>query len=78
MRLVPFPGNNGNPLMWVNPEHVASVTRIDQQTGEGVQLRAELNVEGMVFQRVDLRDYPTTNAADTAWLAFLNSFTEEH
>lgn len=72
MKLVPIPGLNGRPMLWVNPERIAAVTRLDYDTGKSVQLRAELKVEGMPLQRVDLGTFASVELADQAWVAFMN------
>ncbi|WP_401001010.1 hypothetical protein [Agromyces sp. GXQ0307] len=75
MKLIPLPGSDGRPTLWVNPEHVAAVVRIDQSTGDGgIQLRAELKIEGMPLQRVHLSDHASLDDADAAWARFLQEF----
>jgi hypothetical protein len=71
MKLVPVPPANGRPVLWVNPDHLTSVGRLDFDTGNSVQLRAELKVEGMPLQRVDVGTFPTIEMADAAWASFL-------
>ncbi|WP_448812134.1 hypothetical protein [Agromyces bauzanensis] len=75
MKLVPVPGANGQPVLWVNPEHIASVSRLDYDTGNGVQLRADLKIEGIPLQRINLGDFASTADADVAWSAFLGELS---
>ncbi|MCD5348432.1 hypothetical protein [Agromyces sp. S2-1-8] len=72
MKLIPLPGSDGRPTLWVNPEHVTTVARLDQSTGEGVQLRAELKIEGMGLHRVNLGDHASAADADAAWQKFFD------
>jgi hypothetical protein len=74
MKLLPIVFEDGRPQLWVNPSHVTAVSRLDFDTGEEIQLRAELKVEGMPLQRVDLGTYASTSEADRAWAAFLAGF----
>lgn len=77
MKLIPLPGDNGTPSLWVNPAHIVTVGRLDLKTGELVQLRAELKIEGMGLQRVSLGDHATPAAADAAWGRFIASLVGE-
>ena len=71
MKLLPITDATGKPLFWINADHLVSVQRLDFETGESVQLRAELKVEGMPLQRVELGTFPTSDSADLAWSDFL-------
>lgn len=76
MKLIPLPSSDGRPTLWVNPEHVAAVVRVDQSTGEGVQLRAELKIEGMGLHRVNLGDHASPAEADAAWSKFIGGLAD--
>lgn len=76
MELIPLPGNDGRVTMWVRAQHVAVIVRIDQRTGDGVQVRADLKVEGMPLIRVNIADVADAAAADEAWAGFLAHFDQ--
>ncbi len=75
MKLVPVPSENGQPVLWVNPEHITSVGRLDYDAGDRQQLRAELKIEGMPLQRVNLGEFRSAADANAAWLAFLDELS---
>ena len=76
MKLIPLEGADGRATMWVNPGHVSVIVRIDQSTGDGVQLRAELKVEGMPLMRVHVGGYASAAEADAGWASFLAQFEQ--
>ncbi len=75
MKLVPLPGRDGKPTVWVAPAHVTAVIREDMRTGTAIQLRAEVKVEGLSLHRVHLGEHPDQAAADAAWQAFLDTLS---
>lgn len=74
MELIPLSGADGSVMMWVNARHVAVIVRLDRSTGDGVQVRAELKLEGMPLIRVNVGDYASAADADAAWTRFLGQF----
>lgn len=74
MKLVPVASQDGRPFLWVNPDHISSVSRLDFEAGDLIQLRAELKVEGMPLQRIDIGTFSSPRLADTAWQDFLAQF----
>lgn len=76
MELIPLPGTDGRVTMWVRARNVAVIIRIDQRTGDGVQVRADLKVEGMPLIRVNVADVADAAAADEAWASFLARFEQ--
>lgn len=71
MRLLPIADAMGKTLFWINADYLVSVHRLDFETGESVQLRADLKLEGMPLQRVELGTFPERDSADLAWTDFL-------
>jgi len=59
------------PTLWVNPDHVVSVRRIETREMEGrVALSAEMKVTGEPLQRLKLGVYERAEA-DARWAVFV-------
>ena len=71
MKLLAIPDANGHPVLWVNADHLVSVSRLHLQTGRDVRLLAEIKVEGMPLHRLELGTFASIEAADRQWAAFL-------
>ncbi|KRE28235.1 hypothetical protein [Agromyces sp. Soil535] len=71
MKLLAIPDASGKTMLWINAEHLVSVGRIELHDGREVRLIAELKVEGMPLQRIELGAYSSPQEADTPWASFL-------
>jgi hypothetical protein len=71
MKLLAIPDATGKPLLWINAEHLVSVSRLHFNTGRDLELRAELKIDGMPLQRINLGVFATPELADVAWAEFL-------
>jgi hypothetical protein len=71
MKLLAIPDASGKPLLWINAEHLVSVGRIHLHDGREVRLIAELKVDGMPLQRIELGSFDSVETADAPWAAFL-------
>jgi len=72
MKLLAIPDASGKPLLWINAEHLVSVGRIHLHDGREVRLIAELKVDGMPLQRIELGTFDSLEAADAPWETFLS------
>lgn len=77
MRLIPVPGEDGRPTMWLNPDHLVSVMPIVSHAQMGFRLAAELKIEGMQLLRVQLGEHESKIAADAAFEKFLAQLQNE-
>ena len=73
MRLLPIPDDSGNPQLWINVDHLVSVQAQYRTTVEGVMLAVEVKVDGMPLQKVNVGEYRSRQAAETAFMAFLDT-----
>ncbi|MBT2519075.1 hypothetical protein J7E29_16660 [Streptomyces sp. ISL-90] len=71
MKLLAIPDATGKPLLWINAKHLVSVARLHLQTGREVILVAELKVDGMPLQRVELGTFGSLEETDAPWATFL-------
>ena len=71
MQLLHIPPAKGAPDLWVNADHLVSVARLQRRAPEGIELTAELKIEGMQLLRVPVGTFLELPEADAAWSAFL-------
>ena len=71
MKLLAIPDASGKPLLWINADHLVSVSRIHLQTGRDVRLVAEIKIDGMPLQRVELGTFGSIQASEVPWASFL-------
>ena len=76
MKLLAIPDASGKPLLWINAEHLVSVGRIHLHDGQEVRLIAELKVDGMPLQRIELGSFRSIEDVDAAWTTFLGRLEE--
>lgn len=72
MKLLALPDASGKPLLWINAEHLVSVGRVHLHDGREVRLIAELKVDGMPLQRVELVTFASLEETDAPWAMFLD------
>lgn len=73
MQLIPVPDASGNPTMWINADHLVSVTPITRMGERRMALEAELKVDGMPLLRINLGEHEDRAAADAAFASFLTT-----
>jgi hypothetical protein len=71
MHLIGVPDASGKPAIWINADHLVSVQPLVRTGERDVILEAELKVDGMPLQRINLGTYADRAAADLAFEAFL-------
>jgi len=72
VRLIPLSDRNGAPATWVNPEHLVSVEPVYFGGTTGVNVAAEVKVNGMPLQRVALGSDLTRADAEGVFRRFLS------
>ena len=72
MKLIPIPDVDGNPQMWINVDHLVSVTPIYRGGATGIVVEAELKVDGMQLFRVKLGEHAERAAAQLAFEGWLD------
>lgn len=73
MKLIELADPTGkHPSMWINVNHVVSVTPAHTNNGSGVTAAAEVKLEGMPLHRVALGEHETSAGAEEAFSAFLD------
>lgn len=75
--LQPTHAHGGSGELWVNPEHIVTLQPIRSDTGAAVVLDVEVKMVGMNLVRVRTGTYPSPEAADAAWDAFLAALDVE-
>ena len=71
MQLLHIPPAKGVPDMWINADHLVSVARLQHQGPNGLELSAELKIEGMQLLRVPIGTFLELADADAAWSTFV-------
>jgi hypothetical protein len=76
--LIPLPAKGapaGTARMWINPEHITTMTaRIERTWSDGVELWAlsvDLKLQGVPSLRAWLDNCTSAEAADVSWQRFL-------
>lgn len=72
MHLIGVPDASGKPAIWINADHLVSVQPVVRTGERDVTLEAELKVDGMPLQRINLGAHADRAAADVAFDAFLH------
>ena len=72
MKLLGVPDATGKPTIWINADHLVSVSSVLRGGASGVLLDAELKVDGMPLYRVPLGEHATREAAEERFRDFLN------
>lgn len=73
MHLIGVPDASGKPALWINADHLVSVQPVVRTGERDVTLEAELKVDGMPLQRINLGAHADRAAADVAFDAFLHN-----
>lgn len=71
MRLLPIPDADGNPMIWINADHLVSVQPITHRGQTGIVLAAEVKVDGMPLQRIPLGELADAREVQEAFANFL-------
>lgn len=72
VQLLGIPDETGKPILWINADHLVSVASVVRTAEIGLELMAELKVDGMPLYRVPLGRHDDRAAADAAFAEFLN------
>lgn len=71
MRLLPVPDASGRPTIWINADHLVSVQPQYRGGATGIEVSAELKVDGMPLQRIPLGEHIDRSEAEAAFGRFL-------
>jgi hypothetical protein len=77
MQLLHIPQAKGAPDMWINADHLVSVARLQRRGPDGLEVAAELKIEGLQLLRVPVGTYLEPEDADAAWSTFLEGLQSE-
>lgn len=78
MQLIPVPDASGRAQLWVNADHLASVTKVERRGAQGIVLEAELKVDGLPLIRMPLGEHDDQQSADDAFHRFLTQLQTPH